>query len=436
MKKINYFRKFFAGFLLVLVLSLASIAFLSNSTVFPESFVMVFTGFYDQQQSFVQTTFPVKNQVLFLPNSIDLTDFIVHEQVTNFQLVGKTDFNHLLENSIGKNVIVKTQKDSIEGTLVSANPLILKTNAGLTNIYSYESISLGGSQDYISTPSIYFTDEFKKDSAKVSFFSKALTFNNKYVGTLNSNILSFSSQSSLQNNLGFDLKNSRLAIAVGTLDKNQNYPYPLREAYGVTASAKNDVMIPSPATSERIQDFKQIVLKELVNLQDGKTLFFSIIQPQKIQIEKESRLESTGNPTSVIKFNNSLGDLPQGVLDLYSKNEEGFLSFSSETTLKDFLNGSEIKINAGRNYFITGTKVQSNYNKISNCIFESTQTWTIQNTAENNENVILVEKTYGSTQIVKEDALHENEDTNTFTWKLSVPKGKTIFSYTTRTNNC
>ncbi|VVB70191.1 Uncharacterised protein [uncultured archaeon] len=439
MKKIKNFKKtFFASLALLLVLSLAGIAFLNNSGSLPSSFLMVFKTTSGQSEAFIQTSFPVNNEVLQLPSSIDLNDFIVNENVTNFEVTQKTDFNSLLQKSIGKNVLIKTQNSVIEGILVSADPIIVNTTAGLTSVFSYDSVSIEGSQNFVSQPVITFPSDYKKDSARISFFSGSLTFNNKYVGILDGTSLTFSSQSSLQNNLGFNLKDAKLAIAVGTLNKGQLfYPQP---QYGVANSvvtgAAKDSMQVTPSSPEAIQGFKQIVLSDLVNLEDGKSLFFSIIPQQTIQVTKESRLEYTGNPTVTISFNNSLGDLPQGTLSVYSMNSEGFLSFSTETTLQDYLNQSEVTFDGGRNYFVYGEKREVVSNKISSCIFENTYNWKIKNTGQTDENVSVVEHLYGSFQVIKEDSQHENEDANTLVWKLIIPKGTTDFSYSIRTNSC
>ena len=435
MAKNNFLKKYFAGIALVLIISLAGIAFLSSSNNLPQSYIMVFKDSSGQMQSFIETSFPVNNQILLLPNTLGLNDFILQESVKNFEFNDKTDFNALLSKSIGKNVIVKLQQDSIEGTLVSANPLIVQTSAGLTNVNSYQSISIEGNQSFTSSPFLQFDSDYSKNSARVSFFSNNLAFSNKYVGILDGSNLTFSSQSSLTNNLGFDLKDAKLALTVGTLDKGQLL-YAFKDSYGIASAGAPMALNPTQTTSQRIQGFKQITLSNLVNLQDGKTLFFSVIPQQSIQVQKESRLQYPGNPQVTITFNNSLGDLPQGTLDLYSPNEQGFLTFSSETQFSDQLNGSEISIQAGRNYFVTGDKKQSNYNFISKCIYESTQTWTLVNTAQNTENVSIIEQTLLNTVIVKEDASHSNEDATTFKWSLNLPKGNTVFSYTTRTTNC
>ncbi len=441
MKEIRFFNKtFFISLALLLVLSLAGIAFLSNSTTFPTTYLMVFKTTGGQSEAFIQTSFPVKQNLMELPSSVDLNDFIVNENVSNFELNQKTDFNSLLQSSLGKNVVITTQKQStITGTLVSVDPIVVKTTTGLTSVSSYDSISIEGTSVFNSKPVITFPVDYKKDSASISFFSPSLTFNNKYVGILDGNTLTFSSQSSLQNNLGFNLENAKLAITVGALDKGQFLYYQRQygaETNALGAPAAKDSMPASASSPEKIQGFKQIVLNDLVNLQDGKTLFFSIIPQQAIQVTKESRLEYTGNPTVTIKFNNSLGDLPQGMLSIYSKNQQGFLSFSTEISLPDYLNGSEVTLNGGRNYFVTGDKKVSNYNKISNCIFENTYTWNIKNTGENDEKVSVIEHAYGSFEVIKEDSKHENEDANTLVWKLSIPKGTTTLSYTIRTNSC
>ena len=113
--------------------------------------------------------------------------------------------------------------------------------------------------------------------------------------------------------------------------------------------------------------------------------------------------------------------LPPGIVRVYSMDDQGAPQFVGESHIDHQAEGSEVVINAGRDYDLAVTREQTNFVRASDSIVLSVWRITLRNAKSKPADVRVIEQIPGAWEIVKESQSHTKTDSGAAEWDIVDP---------------
>jgi hypothetical protein len=240
---------------------------------------------------------------------------------------------------------------------------------------------------------------------------------------------------SVDNNAGTTYEGAKLKLVAGEIHRVVE-PEKIYEDV-----VSENVMYSQPKNGfveETLFEYHLYTLERPATLKNKQVKQISLLSADSVSVEKELVFEisKNNNVQVVLNLNNSkekgLGmPLPAGVLRVYKADSEGQLQFLGEDSIDHTPKDEEINVAVGSSFDVTGTRTQTNYNKVSTDVWRESYEIELKNHKSESQKVKIVEHIYGDWEITEISDTYQKKDASTAEWEVTVPSnGSKKVTYT------
>lgn len=250
----------------------------------------------------------------------------------------------------------------------------------------------------------------------------------------------------LTNTSGTSYRNAKLQLVAG-------------EVHQVTEEINAQMRVmttgeaaPAAAMQEQpMFEYHLYTLARPTTIAENQTKQVELLSAQSIPVNKEYRFtnvanfynEEAGEPQRVnadvrLHFDNredsGLGiPLPKGIVRVYKADADGQTIFVGEDSIKHTPKNESVDLMLGQAFDITARGRQTDFNKISDQVYESSYEIDFKNAKTDPVSVTLAESMPGDWRILEESATHDKPDSATASWKIAIPaEGSAKLTYSVR----
>ncbi|MGB9928336.1 MAG: DUF4139 domain-containing protein [Methanosarcina sp.] len=373
-------------------------------------------------------------------------DTAVLEQNYEYDLVSS---EKLLEKFLDKEVIVTgkdgdNQRNTYTGTLLSSDGgVVLRlTDGKVVTLSEVTKVEFPDSADLLTKPTlvwqIYSPVAGNRD-VLTSYLTGGMSWKADYIVKTNANDTKADIQGwvSVDNAAGTTYENAKLKLVAGEVHRipvpSPERPIAEEETYkGAEDSSE------AGFAEESLFEYHLYTLDRPATLKNNQTKQLSLLSVASVPVIKELIFApSEGESVKVmLNLTNSEGNglgmpLPAGVMRVYKADSEGQLQFLGEDSIKHTPKDEEIRATIGNAFDVTGKRIQTEYNKVSqNTWIESYET-ELKNHKPEAQKVKIVENFYGDWKITKSSDPYIKKDAFTAEWEVTVPaNGSKKVTYT------
>ncbi len=181
---------------------------------------------------------------------------------------------------------------------------------------------------------------------------------------------------------------------------------------------------------------KQLALLDAANIVCEKT--YELRGRQEYFFSRYQQREDTLRPTVHLTFKNEEGNnlgmpLPEGTMRVYQEDSEGMLLFAGEDRIQHTPRDEEVRIRMGDAFDVVGERVQTEFDRIANNVWESAFEITLRNHKDSAVDVDIVENLPGDWSMVENSHDFERRDAYTAVFPVEVPaRGEVTVEYRIR----
>lgn len=391
-----------------------------------------------------------------LLRSIDGKPLTLLEQNFDFDLLTPTA---LLQKSVGDTVhVIKTAPNN--GVETREDAVVLAANNGVVlRFKDHIETGVPGRLAFDRVPSdlrdkptltmLLKTPQAGEQGMELSYLTGGLSWKADYVAELDAreDAMDLNGWVTLTNTSGTAYRDARLQLVAGEVNRVRPEAVPLammREAMVKAA--------PAPAMQEEsLLDYHLYTLDRATTLLDNQTKQVALMSAQRVPVRKEYVLHGQDyyyqgqygelgdrlKPDVILLFDNKGGQLgiplPKGIVRVYKKDSAGHAQFVGEDRIDHTPKNETVRLKLGEAFDITADKKQTDFEKVSNRVFESAYRIEIRNAKSEPVAVKVVEPMPGDWQVVSESLPHEKATAHTAVWAVPVPaEGKTVLVWRAR----
>ena len=389
----------------------------------------------------------------------------INEQSFNFDLLSP---QKLLERAIGQTVTIINQNPAT-GADLGTRAKVLSVQGGLVldvggkivtgmpGRIVYDSLPPG----VRSTPTLLMsvTGAPNQDvDAELGYLTGGLSWHPDYVMQYDPDAarMDLSALATITNTSGQDFRDAKIKLVAGVVKRVIPQPIPMPRApmaakammmeaspmadgVGEEALVGNHVYSIPKTTTIAASESKQLALLNAQNtpvkrdfvIRGDQSLYFMSIKDAPQELHAEIELTFKNDTAS------KLGTpLPAGTVRIYSPDAQGAPQFVGETVLNHVPVGNEALVKMGRDYDISGARIQTTYVRATDTVSLSNWKITLRNTKTKPVTVHLIEPMAGSWEITKESMPHKKLDSGNVVWDVQIPaKGQVILDYSVKTQS-
>lgn len=369
-------------------------------------------------------------------------DTAVLEQNYEYDLVSGPK---LLEKFLDKEITV-TEKDgsTYTGTLLSYDDgVVLKLSDGkVVTISKVSKFEFPDSADLLTKPTlvwqVYSPTAGKRD-VLTSYLTSGMNWKADYIVKASADDKKADIQGwvSVNNTAGTTYKDARLKLVAGEVHRVAT---PVLEYADATVAEANKGYsgVKNTFAEESLFEYHLYTLEKPATLKNNQVKQLSLLSADSVPVEKELVFDISKNSDVqvTLRLNNSkekgLGmPLPAGTLRIYKADSQGQLQFLGEDKIDHTPKNEEINVVVGNAFDITGTRTQTNYNKVSSNVYRESYETEIKNHKSESQKVKIVEHFYGDWEIIANSDPYQKKDAFTAEWVVTVPaNGSKKVSYT------
>ncbi len=251
----------------------------------------------------------------------------------------------------------------------------------------------------------------------------------------------------LTNQSGIAYRQAKLQLVAGEV--NQVMPMMQRELAMdmVGASAPMKMKMQAEAAFE----YHLYSLDRPTTIKENQTKQVALLAAQGIPVEKQYLFANAAqvagyygqpigamervNAEVLMKFENDeashLGvPLPAGVIRVYKADSDGDSIFLGEDAIEHTPKNEKVELTLGRAFDLTARAKQTEYERISDTVFENAYEIEIKNAKTEKVTVTVREFLPGEWKILEESHAHEKVDSNNAEWQIEVPaEGSATLGY-------
>jgi hypothetical protein len=363
----------------------------------------------------------------------------------------------LLEASVGETVrVIKTNPQTGSETFEEAkilsvtNGVVLKIGDRIETAYPGRIVFDKVPPRLRARPTLVLqvqNETPEPQEVELSYLTGGLAWKADYVAELNpeETQIDLSGWVTLTNTSGSGYKDAQLQLVAG----NVNQVQPMMERMAKTMAAE---AAPAPGMAEQqLFEYHLYTLDRPTTIADNQTKQVTLLTAQDIPVTKEYRLVNIsqaynypmGEPARVnatvrLAFNNEeaahLGmPLPKGVVRVYKNDTSGKAIFAGEDAMDHTPKGESVRLNLGQAFDVTAESKQTDFEQISDRIFETAFEVQVKNAKKEPVTVTVAEMFPAQWKILEESHPHEKTAAFQAEWKLPVPaEGATTLKYKVR----
>ncbi len=368
-------------------------------------------------------------------------DTAVLEQNYEYDLVSS---QKLLEKFLDKE-ITATEKEggTYTGTLLSHDGgVVLKLNDGkVVTLSEVTKVEFPDSADLLTKPTLVwevYSPAAGKRNVLTSYLTGGMSWRADYIVKTSADDTKADIQGwvSVDNGAGTTYKDAKLKLVAGEVHRvavpAPNYASEMPAEGAVTSEAKDSFV------EESLFEYHLYTLERPATLKNNQVKQLSLLSADSVPVKKELVFDvsKNNNVQVVLNLNNSkekgLGmPLPAGVLRVYKADSGGQLQFLGEDKIDHTPKDEEIKVVVGSAFDVTGTRTQTNYNKVSSDVWRESYEIELKNHKSEAQKVKIVEHFYGDWEITTSSDTYEKKDAFIAEWVVTVPaNGSKKVSYT------
>ncbi|MGW8313502.1 MAG: DUF4139 domain-containing protein [Desulfuromonadales bacterium] len=402
----------------------------------------------------------IRPETALLHSLVHPGDLTILEQNFDFDLLTP---RKLLEKYVGKEVqLVRTHPESGEDRFVTAR--VLAANDGVVlKVGDHIETGIPGRlvfpdvpENLRDRPTLVVTLENSRagrQTLELSYLTGGLSWRADYVAELNQedNALDLSGWVTLTNQSGTTFENALLQLVAGDINR-------VREEMQFRGDMVMEATMAKAAApqmqEEGLFEYHLYTLQRPTTLRDNQTKQVSLLNADRIAIDKEFRLQGSpyyyrgqqadlGQKLKVgvyVEFDNRkqnrLGlPLPKGIIRVYKKDQRGHPQFVGENRIDHTPENEKVRLKLGDAFDVTADRRQTDFRKLGgdsryNYRFESAYQITLKNAKDQAVVVTVVEPVPGDWSILQESHPHTKAAADAALWKIEVPaKGQTVLDY-------
>lgn len=368
------------------------------------------------------------------------------EQNFNFDLLSP---QKLLEKHVGRSVTV-IRRNPMTNEETREKAVVLATNQGAVLKYA-DRIETGHSgalafdsvpPDLRDRPTLSVTlaaNQAAGRELELSYLTGGLSWKADYVAELAAagNKLDLNGWVTLTNSSGAAYEDATLQLVAGTLNRVTPDPRIMGKSRILMAEAAAPQM-----KEEGLFEYHLYTLERKTTLSENQTKQVALLSAHDVHIRREyvltgadyyyrsryGRIGKRLKPAVFVGFDNKGGELgkplPKGIVRVYMKDGQGRAQFVGEDRIEHTARNEPVRLRLGEAFDITADKVQTDFSKVSERVFESAYRIEIRNAKDEAVTVSVVEPMPGDWQIVQENLPHRKEEAFQAKWEVAVAAGK------------
>jgi hypothetical protein len=369
-------------------------------------------------------------------------DTAVLEQNYEFDLVSS---QKLLEKFLDKEITV-TEKEggTYTGTLLSHDGgVVLRLKDGkVVTLTEVSKVEYPDSANLLTKPTlvwqVYSPASGKRDIL-TSYLTGGMSWKADYIVKTNADDTKADIQGwvSVNNGAGTTYSDARLKLVAGevhrvTVPSTGYAPDMPAEGAAVYPASKNGFV------QESLFEYHLYTLERPATLKNSQVKQLSLLSADSVPVKKELVFDGSKSDKVQVMLNlenskeKGLGmPLPAGVLRVYKADSEGQIQFLGEDRIDHTPKDEEVKAIIGNAFDVTGTRTQTNYNKVSTDVWRESYEIELKNHKTEAQKIRIVEHFYGDWEILTSSDPYQKKDAFRAEWEITVPAdGSKKVSYT------
>lgn len=356
----------------------------------------------------------------------------VLEQNYEYDLVSS---QKLLGKFLDKEITVTEKEgDTYTGILMSYdNGVVLKLSDGkVVTLSEVSKVEFPNSADLLTKPTLVwqvYSPAAGKRSVLTSYLTSGMSWKANYIVKTSADDTKADIQGwvTVDNDAGTTYEDAKLKLVAGEVHRvavpQVMYKGEVTEAEEAVSDSAEGGFV-----EESLFEYHLYTLERPATLKNNQVKQLSLLSADSVPVKKELVFDvSKSNDIQVVlTLNNSkekgLGmPLPAGVLRVYKADSEGQLQFLGEDSIDHTPKDEEINVVVGNAFDITGTRTQTNYDKVSTNTWKESYEIELKNHKSEAQKVKIVEHIYGEWKIIDSSDKYEKKDASTAEWEVTVP---------------
>lgn len=363
----------------------------------------------------------------------DLTDgnTQIVEQNYDYDLASQ---EKLVQKYLGEQITVKTDNETITGTLLSADSgLLLQTANGVVALSNYKQIVFPQlPQGLLTTPTLNLllgVQKAGKHTLQVSYLTSGINWEANYVAIASADDSKVDLQAlvSVTNNAGATFKDAKLKLVAGNVNKQSTSSY---KTYASEASVGAAPMADNSRqfTQQSLSEYHLYSLDRQVTLANGQQKQITFFEAKGVKAQKELVFQPSYQSKVQVKLNiensndSGLGlPMPAGNIRVFKPDSTGQLQFIGEDSIDHTPEQSKLRLYLGDAFDVTGERTQTSENRMGDCAEQLGYSVALKNAkAEDVTVTVIHDEYYGEVRIVEESQPSTKEDAHKFSWKVPI----------------
>ena len=405
-----------------------------------------------QEVKFMDVAAGIDPTTVHLKSLTDAAGLHILEQNYEYDLLNP---QKLLDKFVGKSVKLMTQDGNlIDAVLLSNNNgPIYKINGQIHLGHPGRVILPDIPENLIPTPTLVWllqNGTGRPQRVEASYLTGGITWKADYVLVLNTKDTGgdLSGWVTIDNKSGATYTDALLKLVAG--DVNRIRPRP--EMRAMLEGAAKAAAAPQQFQEESFFEYHLYSLDRRTTLKQNQTKQVSLLDAADIPIKKELRFYGAsqyyrgplGTPLSNQKVSvfleienkeqNHLGmPLPKGTVRVYKAAADKSLQFIGEDVIDHTPKDEKVKIKMGDAFDVVGERIQRDWKKIAQGVYETEWDVEIRNHKKEDVQVTIVEPVPGDWEVVKSSHPYTKTEAHTLQYVVTVTKdGKTTVTYRVR----
>jgi hypothetical protein len=364
----------------------------------------------------------------------------------------------LLEKSVGSTVrVVTVEPDTGDETvqeakvLSVANGVVLQIGDRIETqppgriVFSQLPASLRSRPTLVTK---LISDAEGDQPVELSYLTGGLSWAADYVAELapDESSIELKGWVTLTNTSGTIYRNARLQLVAGAVNQVRPAMTMEMKTAGTMAAA------PAQAMQERgAFEYHLYALQRPTTIAENQTKQVELLTGHGVPVRKEYRFSNiveafnyqASEPQRVnanvrLIFENTEQDklgipLPKGIVRVYKADADGQALFVGEDAIEHTPKNETVKLTLGQAFDVTARGKQTDFEVISERVFESAYEIEFKNAKKQPVTVTLAQTIPGEWKILQESARHEKPASSTASWQIGIPaEGSTKLTYRIR----
>ncbi|MBI4559168.1 MAG: DUF4139 domain-containing protein [Candidatus Hydrogenedentes bacterium] len=408
------------------------------------------------QLKFMDVAEKIRPETVGLRSLSQAASIQILEQNYEYDLISPSK---LLEKYVGKPVKLVNHSTEVDFDTVEAE--LLSTNGGAIYRVNNE-IYLGfpGTvvlpeipANLIAKPSlIWLLDNAAADQTlEVTYLTQGISWTADYVVTLarDDPSLHLAGWVTMNNQSGATFSNAQLKLVAGEVNivqeaedkffagaevvRRKREVLPREEAF-----AEYHLYTMPRRTTIKQNESKQLALLEAADVTcakkyeyRGQVQFYSRRMPPRRDEHVSVFLEFRNDEK------NRLGmPLPAGTMRIYQEDQDGALQFAGEDRIQHTPKDEKVRLRMGNAFDVVGERIQTDFKRISQNVFQAAFEITVRNHKENEIQVDVVEPMPSDWEILEKSQDYVKKDAQTAIFSMTIPpdgEGKVVYRVQVRT---